>query len=64
MSWRTGIDITSSTLHGALTWPDTLISLVPVLFGRPKLANQSEPRLRMVPAVAIDSTLLTVVGHP
>ncbi len=54
----------SSTTQGVFTWPDRDISLVPVLFGRPKLANQSAPRRRMVPTTAIDSTLFTVVGQP
>ncbi len=44
-----GIDMTSSTLHGCSTWPEMHISLVPVLFGRPKPANQSAPRRRIVP---------------
>src|ERR1700761_2347606 len=59
-----GIDIASSTLHGRSTWPEMHISLVPVLFGRPKPVNQPAPRRRMVPTTAIDSTLLTVVGQP
>ena len=56
--------ISSSTLQGLFTWPEMQNSLVPVLFGRPKLANQAPPRRRMVPATAIDSTLFTVVGQP
>jgi hypothetical protein len=59
-----GIDIASSTTQGAFTWPEMPNSLVPVLFGRPKLANQSAPRRRMVGTTAIDSTLFTVVGQP
>ena len=39
-------------------------SWVPVLFGRPKDANQSAPRRRIVGTTAIDSTLFTVVGQP
>ena len=35
-----GIDIASSTLHGLFTWPETQISLVPVLFGA---AEAGEP---------------------
>ena len=64
MSSRKGIDIASSTLHGLLTWPETQKSLVPALFGAPKLENHEAPRLRIVGATAIDSTLLTVVGEP
>ena len=59
-----GIDIASSTTHGLFTWPEMAISLVPVLFGRPKPANHSAPRRRMVPTTEIDSTLLMVVGQP
>ena len=40
------------------------ISLVPPLFGRPKLANQPAPRRKIVPTAAMDSTLFTVVGQP
>src|SRR5690606_35299622 len=64
ISSRNGIDIASSTVVGVLTWPDTQNSLVPPLFGRPKDGNHAAPRRRMVGAPAIDSTLLTVVGHP
>jgi hypothetical protein len=64
ISSRNGIDIASSTLQGLLTWPDTQKSLVPLLLGAPKLVNHEAPRLRMVGATAIDSTLLTVVGEP
>ena len=64
ISSRKGSDIASSTLHGVLTWPDTQNSFVPVLFFAPKLANHAAPRRRIVGATAIDSTLLTVVGHP
>jgi len=39
MSSRSGMDISSSTVHGAFTWPLMLNSLTPVLFLRPKLAN-------------------------
>ena len=39
--------------------------LVPVLFGRPKPANHSSATTQnFVGTTAIDSTLLTVVGHP
>src|SRR5271169_6958196 len=64
ISSRNGIDIASSTLHGLLTWPETQKTLVPKLFGAPKLENHAAPRRRMVGATAIDSTLLTVVGQP
>ena len=58
------IDIASSTTQGRFTCPDTAKTLVPALFGRPKLANQPGPRRRIVGATAIDSTLFTVVGQP
>ena len=64
ISSLSGMPISSSTVHGLLTWPEMLNSLVPVFFGRPKPANQSPPRRRMVGATAIVSTLLTVVGQP
>src|SRR5271170_7828917 len=41
ISSRNGIDIASSTLHGLLTWPETQNSLVPTLFGAPKLENHA-----------------------
>ena len=63
-SCLSGIDMVSSTTQGRFTWPEMAISLVPVLFGRPKPANQEAPRRRMVPTTAIDSTLLIVVGQP
>lgn len=47
-----------------LTWPLMLNSLVPWLFLRPKLANHSGPRRRMVGDTATVSTLVTVVGQP
>ena len=58
------MDISSSTVHGLLTWPEMQKSFVPALFLRPKLENQSAPRRRMVGATATVSTLVTVVGHP
>src|SRR5208282_5802865 len=58
ISSRNGIDIASSTLHGLLTWPDMLKTLVPKLFGAPKLVNHDAPRRKIVGATAIDSTLL------
>jgi hypothetical protein len=39
-------------VQGLLTWPEMQKSLVPVLFLRPKLANHSAPRRRMVGATA------------
>merc|ERR1719225_797962 len=41
-----------------------LKSLVPLFLVRPKLANQSAPRLQIVGATATVSTLVTVVGQP
>src|ERR1700728_1643122 len=64
ISSRNGIDIASSTLHGLLTCPETLKTLVPKLLGAPKLVNQDAPRRKIVGETAIDSTLLTVVGEP
>lgn len=61
---RSGIDISSSTVHGVLTWPEMLKSLVPELRSRPKLANQLPPRRQMVGATATVSTFATVVGQP
>ena len=54
----------SSTVQGFSTWPEMQNSFVPVLFGRPMLANQWAPRRKMSGTTAIDSTLLTVVGQP
>src|SRR6185312_12580902 len=64
ISSRNGIDMASSTVHGFSTWPEMQKSLVPALFGLPNEANQDAPRLRIVGATAIDSTLLTVLGQP
>ena len=59
-----GIDIASSNTAGFSTWPETWNSFVPLLFSRPKLANQAAPRRMIVGTTAIDSTLFTVVGQP
>lgn len=36
-SHRSGMLMASSTVHGRLTWPEMLNSLVPLLLGRPML---------------------------
>merc|ERR1719330_2157764 len=59
-----GMLISSSTVQGLLTCPLMLKSLVPLFLVRPKLANQSPPRLQIVGATATVSTLVTVVGQP
>merc|ERR1719353_2364756 len=59
-----GIDISSSTVIGLLTCPEIQKSFVPALFLRPKPANHSGPRRRMVGATETVSTLATVVGQP
>ncbi len=64
MSWRSGMDMASSTTQGWATWPDTLISLTPELFGRPNEENQPAPRRRIAPSTAMPSALFTVVGQP
>ena len=64
ISSRSGMPIASSTLHGLFTWPEMQKILVPVFCGRPIAANHAAPRLRIVGATAIVSTLLTVVGQP
>lgn len=60
---RSGIDISSSMVHGLLTCPEIQNSLVPLLFGRPKEANQLAPRRIMVGQTETVSTLVTVVGQ-
>lgn len=64
MSSFSGMLISSSTVHGRLTWPLMQNSLVPLLFLRPIDANHSGPRRRMVGATATVSTLVTVEGQP
>lgn len=64
ISSLSGTDISSSTVHGLLTWPEMLKSLVPELRSRPKLANQAPPRRQMVGDTDTVSTLATVVGQP
>merc|ERR1719163_111310 len=59
-----GMDISSSTVIGLLTWPEMQNSLVPALFLRPNPANHSGPRRRIVGATETVSTLATVVGQP
>merc|ERR1719329_1561882 len=61
---RMEILISSSTTHGLLTCPLMQNNLVPVLFLRPRFANQSLPLRRMVGTSATVSTLVTVVGQP
>ena len=58
------MDISSSTVQGLLTCPEMQNSFVPALFLRPKPANHSAPRRKMVGATATVSTLVTVVGQP
>eukprot|EP01139_Manchomonas_bermudensis_P011217 Amastigsp_a342364_35.p3 type:complete len:161 gc:universal Amastigsp_a342364_35:1177-695(-) len=64
ISSRSGIDISSSTVHGLFTCPLMQKSLVPRLLGAPKPANQSPPRRQIVGATATVSTFVTVVGQP
>jgi len=59
-----GILISSSTVHGLLTWPLMQNSLVPAFLSLPKPANQLAPLLRIVGITATVSTFVTVVGHP
>ncbi len=63
MSSLKGMDISSSTVHGLLTWPEIQKSLVPLLLGLPNEENQEPPLLRMVGQTATVSTLVTVVGQ-
>ncbi len=63
ISYLRGIDIYSSTVHGLLTCPEIQNSLVPLLFGLPKDANQEAPLLIIVGQTATVSTLVTVVGQ-
>src|SRR3546814_2548338 len=64
ISSRSGLPSSSSTLHGLFTWPEMQNSLVPEFLGRPRPANQSAPRRRIVGTPATDSTFFTVVGQP
>ena len=64
INYLNGIDISYSTVHGLLTWPEMQKSLVPRLLGLPKDENQEAPLLMMVGQTATVSTLVTVVGHP
>lgn len=48
-----GIDISSSTVHGLFTCPEILNNLVPELRVRPKLANHVPPR-RQIACFMID----------
>jgi hypothetical protein len=63
MSYLNGIDISSSTVHGLLTWPEIQKSFVPLLFGLPNEANHEPPLLKMVGQTATVSTFVTVVGQ-
>ena len=63
ISYLRGIDISSSTVQGLLTWPDMQNNLVPRLFGRPKDENQEAPRRIIVGQTATVSTFVTVVGQ-
>ena len=56
--------ISSSTLHGLLTFPDIQNILVPVFLAFPSDANHFPPFLKIVGTTAIVSTLLIIVGHP
>ncbi len=40
ISSRSGMPISSSTLHGLFTWPEMQKTLVPVFFGRPIADHQ------------------------
>lgn len=50
ISYLRGIDISYSTVHGLLTWPEMQNSLVPRLLGLPNEENHDAP-------------LLIIVGH-
>lgn len=63
MSSLNGIDISSSTVHGLLTWPEIQKSFVPLLFGLPNEENHEAPLLMIVGQTATVSTLVTVVGQ-
>lgn len=59
-----GMDISSSTVHGWLTWPEMLKSFVPEFLSLPKPRNHEPPRRQIVGATDTVSTLATVVGQP
>ena len=59
-----GIDISSSTVQGLLTFPEMQNNFVPWLPFLPRLEYQSDPLLQIAGTDEIVSTLLTVVGHP
>jgi hypothetical protein len=63
ISSRRGIDISSSTVQGLLTWPEMQNSFVPRLFGRPNEENQVAPLRIIVGQTATVSTFVTVVGQ-
>jgi hypothetical protein len=62
MSSLIGMLMDSSTVQGLLTCPLMQKSLVPLLLGRPKLANHSGPRRRIVGTQLTVSTLVTELG--
>lgn len=64
MSSFRGTDISSSTVHGWLTWPEMLNSFVPEFLSLPNPRNHEPPRRQMVGATDTVSTLATVVGQP
>ena len=59
-----GIPISSSTLHGLLTFPEIQKIFVPVFLGLPKDENHLDPLLNIVGITDIVSTLFTIVGQP
>lgn len=59
-----GIDISSSTVHGLLTWPEIQNNLVPLFYGLPNELNHDGPLLNIVGHTLTVSTFVTVVGQP